>query len=97
MGNMTVFRLGVSNCFAVKRWPMPRNWAEICSKELALNLVQFSFDVPDPRTIEPAISERHLEKVLAENLQYLSHLAASEGSECGYGSPCLFFVNRLAR
>lgn len=54
---MTVFHLGVNNCFAVKRWPLPEDWAEICSKELEVDLVQFSFDLMDPRTTEPALSE----------------------------------------
>jgi len=54
---MTVFHLGVNNCFAVKRWPLPLDWAEICSKELDIDFVQFSFDLMDPRTIEPALSE----------------------------------------
>ena len=54
---MTVFHLGVNNCFAVKRWPMPADWAQICSSDLDINHVQFSFDLLDPRTSEPAISE----------------------------------------
>ena len=54
---MTVFHLGVNNCFAVKRWPMPRDWAQICSSDLDVIDVQFSFDLLDPRTSEPAISE----------------------------------------
>lgn len=54
---MTLFYLGVNNCFAVKRWPMPKDWAEICSEELDVNLIQFSFDLLDPRTIKPALSE----------------------------------------
>jgi len=40
---------GVNNCFAVKRWPMPEDWAEIYSK-LDVKYVQFSFDLLDPRT-----------------------------------------------
>ena len=36
---------------------MPRDWAKICAEELGVNLVQFSFDLLDPRTIEPALSE----------------------------------------
>jgi len=54
---VTIFHLGASNCFAVKRWPIPRDWAQICSAELDIGLVQFSFDLLDPRTIEPALSQ----------------------------------------
>jgi len=48
-------RLGVNNCFAVKRWPEPREWAEIVSHELGLKLVQFSYDLLDPRSPKPVI------------------------------------------
>jgi len=54
---MTVFHLGVNNCFAVKRWPLPGEWTDICSGRLDVEFVQFSFDLLDPRTIEPALSE----------------------------------------
>ena len=50
---MTVLHLGVNNCFAVKKWPMPRDWAQICSADLDIDLVQFSFDLFDPRIIVP--------------------------------------------
>ncbi|MEM2904298.1 MAG: TIM barrel protein [Candidatus Bathyarchaeia archaeon] len=53
---MTDFHLGVNNCFAVKRWPLAGDWAEICAHELELKLVQFSFDLLDPRTSQPARS-----------------------------------------
>lgn len=53
---MTEFHLGINNCFAVKRWPLPRDWAEICAHDLELKLVQFSFDLLDPRTTQPAWS-----------------------------------------
>jgi len=54
---MTVFHLGFNNCFAVKRWPLPADWAEICAKELEVDLVQFSFDILDPITSEPVLTE----------------------------------------
>jgi D-erythrulose 1-phosphate 3-epimerase len=50
---MTKITLGINNCFACKRWPEPERWAQIVSDVLGLNLVQFSFDLLDPRTIEP--------------------------------------------
>ena len=48
--------MGINNCFAVKRWPEPRAWAEIISSELELKHVQFSYDLLDPRTKEPTLS-----------------------------------------
>jgi len=60
---LTIFHLGMNNCFAVKRWPMPGDWAKICSKDLGVDIVQFSFDLMDPRTIEPALSGMIAESV----------------------------------
>ncbi|MGP0051305.1 MAG: sugar phosphate isomerase/epimerase family protein [Solirubrobacteraceae bacterium] len=41
------FRLGINNCFAVKRWPQPDEWAAIVVGELGLDLVQHSLDLVD--------------------------------------------------
>jgi D-erythrulose 1-phosphate 3-epimerase len=41
------FALGVNNCFAVKRWPAPDEWAAIVADELGLDLVQHSLDLVD--------------------------------------------------
>lgn len=38
-------RLGINTCFAVKRWPLPDEWAQIVADELALGLVQHSLDL----------------------------------------------------
>ncbi len=53
---MVKVKLGINNCFAVKRWPEPKAWAEIVATELELDIVQFSYDLLDPRTSEPARS-----------------------------------------
>jgi sugar phosphate isomerase/epimerase len=44
---MTAFRLGINNCFAVKRWPEPASWAAIVREELGLDLVQHTLDLVD--------------------------------------------------
>ncbi len=44
---MTEFRLGINNCFAVKRWPEPERWAAIVRERLGLDLVQHSLDLVD--------------------------------------------------
>jgi sugar phosphate isomerase/epimerase len=39
--------LGINNCFAVKRWPRPDEWAQIVREELGLEMVQHSLDLSD--------------------------------------------------
>ena len=46
---MTQFRLGVNNCFAVKRHPEPGQRARMIGRDLDLRLCQFTFDLSDPR------------------------------------------------
>jgi len=38
-------RLGINNCFAVKRWPRPGDWAQIVAEELGLDVVEVSLDL----------------------------------------------------
>jgi sugar phosphate isomerase/epimerase len=38
-------RLGINNCFAVKRWPRPDDWARIVRDELGLGTVELSLDL----------------------------------------------------
>jgi D-erythrulose 1-phosphate 3-epimerase len=38
-------RLGINNCFAVKRWPQPDDWAQIVREELGLDVVELSLDL----------------------------------------------------
>jgi sugar phosphate isomerase/epimerase len=37
--------LAINNCFAVKRWPLADEWAQIVGQELGLELVQHSLDL----------------------------------------------------
>ncbi|RPH35442.1 MAG: sugar phosphate isomerase/epimerase [Planctomycetota bacterium] len=46
---MTEFMLGMNTCFAVKRWPEADEWARIVAEDFGLKMVQFSFDLMDPR------------------------------------------------
>lgn len=41
-------RLGIDTCFAVKRWPLPTDWAPIVAGRLGLDLVEHSFDLVEP-------------------------------------------------
>jgi len=40
-------QLGINTCFAVKRWPMPDDWAPVVRDQLGLRLVQHSLDLVD--------------------------------------------------
>lgn len=46
-------RLGINNCFALKRWPAAREWASVVRDDLGLGLVELSLDLlegfDDPR------------------------------------------------
>ena len=53
---MTRFRLGINTCFAVKRWPLPEDWAQIVRDELRLDLVQHSFDLVDLFAPRPEVT-----------------------------------------
>jgi D-erythrulose 1-phosphate 3-epimerase len=39
--------LGINNCFAVKRWPRPDEWAQVVRDELGLEVVQHCLDLTD--------------------------------------------------
>ena len=41
-------QLGINNCFAVKRWPLGKDWIRIVKEDLELDCAQFSFDLLDP-------------------------------------------------
>jgi sugar phosphate isomerase/epimerase len=59
---MTQIELGINNCFAVKRWPSATEWTEIVSSELGLDVVQFSFDLLDPRA-KPHLRDKLIEEI----------------------------------
>jgi sugar phosphate isomerase/epimerase len=44
--------LGINTCFAVKRWPLPADWAPIVSDRLKLRLVEHSLDLVDLSSAE---------------------------------------------
>ena len=51
--------LGINNCFAVKRWPLPTEWAQIVGEELGLGLVQHSLDLGIGATSEVRAACEH--------------------------------------
>ena len=54
-------RLGINNCFAVKRWPRPDDWAAIVANDLGLDLVELSLDQlegPDTRAGRDRMAEQ---------------------------------------
>jgi D-erythrulose 1-phosphate 3-epimerase len=40
-------QLGINTCFAVKRWPLAQEWAQVVRDELGLRIVQHTFDLVD--------------------------------------------------
>ena len=57
---MAKIKLGINNCFAVKRWPESEEWCRITREELDLTYVQFTFDLVDPfvsKSARPKISQ----------------------------------------
>jgi D-erythrulose 1-phosphate 3-epimerase len=50
------FTLGISTCFAVKRWPRPDDWAPIVREVLGLDVVQHSLDLVD---LDAPVATRH--------------------------------------
>lgn len=51
---MGKIELGISSVFALKRWLKPKKWMEIIHTDLDLDFFEFSLDLLDPRTREPA-------------------------------------------
>lgn len=45
---MPTIHLGINNCFAVKRWSEPEEWASVVREELSLEHYQFSLDLLPP-------------------------------------------------
>jgi hypothetical protein len=61
-------RLGIDDCYAVKRWPRPEDWIPIVRDRLGLRLVQHSLDlvptaapVGSARSLAAAVGEAGLE------------------------------------
>lgn len=80
---MTKISLGINTCFAVKRWPEPDLQMEFIAKELGVEYVQFSFDLLDPRTSEPARSKMcRLYKEAAE--KYRLKIQSTFSGLCAY-------------
>jgi D-erythrulose 1-phosphate 3-epimerase len=55
---MSRYRLGINTCFAVKRWPEPKRWAEIVRDRLGLDLVQHSLDLVDLDAPRPLVERQ---------------------------------------
>jgi hypothetical protein len=53
-------RLGINNCFALKRWPRPEDWARVVREDLGLQLVELSLDLVEGLDV-PAERQRSIE------------------------------------
>ena len=45
--------LAINSCFAIKRWPLPKQWMNIVHSSLEIGMCEFSLDLLDPFTREP--------------------------------------------
>lgn len=62
--SMPRIRLGISNCFAVKRWPEPNEWTDVIVDELGLDVYQFSLDLLPP-SFTHGPSEEYIDRAKA--------------------------------
>ncbi len=62
-------RLGINNCFAVKRWPRPLDWAQVIRDELGLDLVELSLDLVEDIST-PAKRQRAAGQILEALSRY---------------------------
>lgn len=58
--------LGINTCFAVKRWPLPQEWARIVRDRLNLSLIELSFDVIDASADSIAAESKDINAVASE-------------------------------
>jgi len=73
---MTTIKLGMMNCFAVKRWPEPEAWCKIITEDFGLQYAQFSFDLLDPRTL-PLIRDKTCSQIAKATKKYNLHLTSA--------------------
>lgn len=92
-------RLGIDNCFAVKRWPRTSDWGPIVRDQLGLRLIQHTFDlidlgVDDPRLLRQDLADLGLElhstftglAAYSSNLLLHPSPEARRASEAWYGA-----------
>jgi sugar phosphate isomerase/epimerase len=59
---MAQIELGINTCFAVKRWPRPRDWINVTKNELKLDVAQISTDLLSP-SFEFSSAVKYMEEV----------------------------------
>jgi sugar phosphate isomerase/epimerase len=88
--------LGINNCFAVKRWPEPAAWARLVRETLGLGLVQFSWDLLDPRTEKSARGES-VREILEAVEKFDLELSSTFTGLGAYSSNLLLHPNEAMR
>jgi len=66
---MAQLQLGINTCFAVKRWPRPRDWIEITKNDLKLDVAQISTDLLSP-SFEFSSAIKYMEEVKTVSSDY---------------------------
>jgi hypothetical protein len=69
-------RLGIDDCFAVKRWPRTSEWGPIVRDRLGLRLIQHTFDLIDLVADDPRILRQDLADLRLELHSTFTGLAA---------------------
>jgi sugar phosphate isomerase/epimerase len=78
-------RLGINNCFALKRWPAPREWAAVVRDDLGLDLVELSLDL-----LEGIESPLHRDRAVEATRSALdAHDLTAEATFTGLGAYAL--------
>lgn len=78
---MVNFKLGVDNCFALKRWPEAVDWVEIINKQLQLDIVEFDSDFLDPLFVSEDIAIRvaeYIKKIVKQKKIFLHNYFTGE-------------------
>lgn len=73
---MAKIKLGMMNCFAVKRWPEPEVWCKIIGEDFNLRYLQFSFDLLDPRTGSVS-RDKICRRIVKATKKYSLHLTSA--------------------
>jgi len=88
--------LGINDCFAVKRWPRPAEWASIVRDDLGLDLVQHSFDLVDLDARAEAVAAQAAEVRAAAAAHHLALHSTFTGL-AAYSSNLLLHPDEDAR
>ncbi|MGO8686552.1 MAG: sugar phosphate isomerase/epimerase family protein [Candidatus Dormibacteria bacterium] len=89
-------RLGINNCFALKRWPRPDDWAQVVRDDLDLTLVELSLDLVEGLDA-PAERARSVEETRAALQKHGLHAETTFTGLAAYGLNLLMHPDATRR